>query len=188
MKQWLSIPLMAALQSAARAAKERMGMKRWLSIPLMAATLLAIAAPAEAQPLDAAARQALRAELDAFFDQYYAWYSAGAADEIAGQAYNVPYVLGDGSALGTRDEVSRWVAEAWARLDAQGYAGSDMPDRNICVLGAGSAIVSGRGVRRHRDGGLLGEYGWTYSLVKTGAGWRIVSIFGHDPALAVRCP
>ena len=163
-------------------------MKRWLSIPVMALALLAIETPARAQALDDAARQALRAELDAFFDQYYAWYSAGAADEIAGHAYNVPYVRGDGSALGTRDEVRQWVAQAWARLDAQGYAGSDMPDRNICVLGAGSAIVSGRGVRRHRDGGLLGEYGWTYSLVKTPDGWRIVSIFGHDPALAVRCP
>ena len=146
------------------------------------------AATAEAQSLDPAARQALRAEVDAFFDQYYAWYSAGAADEIAGYAYNVPYVRGDGSALGTRDEVRQWVAEAWARLDAQGYAGSDMPDRNICVLGVGSVIVSGRGVRYHRDGGLLGEYGWTYTVVMTDDGWRILSIFGHDPALAVRCP
>ncbi len=163
-------------------------MKRWMSIPLMVLALLATGASARAQALDEAARQALHDELNAFFDQYYAWYSAGAADEIASHAYNVPYVLGDGSALGTRDEVRQWVAQAWARLDAQGYAGSDMPDRNICVLGAGAAIVSGRGVRRHRDGGLLGEYGWTYSLVRTADGWRIVSIFGHDPALAVRCP
>ena len=103
MKRRLSIRLMAAaLQSADRAAKERMGMKRWLSIRLMAAALLAIEAPAVAQSLDPAARQALRAELDAFFDQYYAWYSAGAADEVASHAYNVPYVLGDGRALGTR--------------------------------------------------------------------------------------
>lgn len=162
-------------------------MKRW-SILVMAVGLLAIEAPADAQSLDPAARQALRAEVDAFFDQYYAWYSAGAADEIASHAYNVPYVRGDGSALGTRDEVRQWVADAWARLDAQGYAGSDMPERNICILGAGAAIVSGRGVRYHRGGGLLGEYGWTYTVVMTDDGWRILSIFGHDPALAVRCP
>ncbi len=78
-------------------------MKRWLSISLMALAFLAIETSARAQPLDEAARRALRAELDAFFDQYYAWYSAGAADEIASHAYNVPYVRGDGSALGTRD-------------------------------------------------------------------------------------
>ena len=163
-------------------------MKRWLSIPVMAVALLAIEAPAEAQSLDAATRQAIRAELDAFFDQYYAWYSAGAAAEIAEHAYNVPYLRGDGSALRTPDEVRQSVADAWARLDAQGYAGSDMPERNICVLSASSAIVSGRGERRLRDGGLLGEYGWTYTLVGTNDGWRIISIFGHDPALAVRCP
>ena len=163
-------------------------MKRWLSFPVMVVALLTIETPAEAQPLDAATRQAVRAELDAFFDQYYAWYSAGAADEIAGHAYNVPYIVGDGRALRTRDEVRQWVAEAWARLDAQGYGGSDMPDRNICVLSVSAAIVSGRGVRYRREGGLLGEYGWTYSLVKTSDGWRIISIFGHDPALAVRCP
>ena len=113
-------------------------MKRW-SILVMAVGLLTMEAPADAQSLDPAARQALRAEVDAFFDQYYAWYSAGAADEIASHAYNVPYVRGDGSALGTRDQVRQWVADAWARLDAQGYEGSDMPERNICVLGAGSA-------------------------------------------------
>ena len=163
-------------------------MKRWLSIPAVAVALLAIEAPAEAQSLDAATRQAIRAELDAFFDQYYAWYSAGAADDIAKHAYNVPYLRGDGSALRTHEEVRQSVADAWARLDAQGYAGSDMPERNICVLSANSAIVSGRGERHRRDGGLLGEYGWTYTLVATNDGWRIISIFGHDPALAVRCP
>ena len=165
-----------------------MSSKRRLSLSVLAVALLTIGTPAEAQSLDTAARQAIRVELDAFFDQYYAWYSAGAADQVARHAYNVPYVLGDGNALRTRDEVRQWVADAWARLDAQGYAGSDMPDRNICVLSAGSAIVSGRGVRRHRDGGLLGEYGWTYLLVNTDDGWRIISIFGHDPALAARCP
>ena len=163
-------------------------MRRWLSIPAMAVVLLAIETPAETQTLDAAAREAVRDELDAFFDQYYAWYSAGAADEISRHAYNVPYLLGNGTALSTRDEVRQWVADAWTRLDAQGYAGSDMPERNICVLGSGSAIVSGRGIRRHREGGLLGEYGWTYLLVNTDDGWRIISIFGHDPALAARCP
>jgi len=162
-------------------------MTRWLTAPVMVVALLAMETPVGAQPLDASTRQALRAELDTFFDQYYAWYSVGAADEISRHAYNVPYLQGDGSALGTQDEVRQWVADAWARLDAQGYGGSDMPDRNICVLGVSAAIVSGRGVRSRKDGSVFGEYGWTYTLVKTTDGWRIVSIVGHDPALAVTC-
>ena len=164
-------------------------MTRRLMILLMAAAHFAIATPVGAQPLDAATRQALRAEVDAFFDQYYAWYSVGAAEEIARHAYNVPYLRGDGSALVTQQEgVSQWVSEAWTRLDAQGYGGSDMPDRNICVLSATGAIVSGRGVRSRKDGSMLGEYGWTYMVLKTPDGWRITSIYGHDPDLAVTCP
>lgn len=65
-------------------------MTRWLSILVMAVASFVFETPVGAQPLDAATRRALQAEVDAFFDQYYAWYSAGAADEIASQAYNVP--------------------------------------------------------------------------------------------------
>ena len=96
---------------------------RWLSMPLLAAALLIVGTPAEGQTLDASAREAVRAELDAFFDQYYAWYSVGAADEVSRHAYNVPFFRG-GSALGTQEEVRQSVADAYARLDAQGYAGS----------------------------------------------------------------
>ena len=163
-------------------------MKRWLTIPVMAVALLTIETPSGAQPLDAATRQSLRAELDAFFDQYYAWYSVGAAQEIARHAYNVPYLRGDGTPLGTEDEVRQWVSDAWTGLDAQGYGGSDMSERNICVLGASAAIVSGRGVRSRKDGSVFGEYGWTYTPVKTSNGWGIITIYGHDPALAVTCP
>lgn len=160
----------------------------WLSVTLMAAAVLAVETPGDAQSIDASTQEALRAEVDAFFDQYYAWYSAGAADEIASHAYNVPYMRGDGTVLGTHDDVRQWVADAWALLDAQGYGQSDMPDRNICVLSASGAIVSGRGVRYRKDGDVFGEYGWTYTLVKTDDGWRITSIFGHDPSLVLRCP
>jgi len=47
-------------------------MTRWLTAPVMVVALLALETPAGAQPLDASTRQALRAELDTFFDQYYA--------------------------------------------------------------------------------------------------------------------
>jgi hypothetical protein len=42
-------------------------------------------------------------------------------------------------------------------------------------------------VRSRKDGSVFGEYGWTYTLVKTGDGWRITTIYGHDPSLAVTC-
>ena len=164
-------------------------MKSWRSVAaagLLAITIL-MGVPAAAQPVDEAARGGVRDELNAFFDQYYEWYSAGRADEISQHAYNVPYQLGDGTALTTRAEVRQWVVDAYARLEAQGYGRSAMPERNICVLSAGAAMVSGRGVRYRTDGSVFGEYGWTYTVVMTDGGWRIVSIFGHDPGVAVRC-
>lgn len=158
---------------------------RTVTAALVLATILGLSVAA--QPLDEAARQGVRDELNAFFDQYYEWYSAGRADEISRHAYNVPYQLGNGTALATRAEVRQWVVDAYARLEAQGYGWSAMPDRNICVLTSAAAVVSGRGVRYRTDGSVFGEYGWTYTVVRTDDGWRIVSIFGHDAALAVRC-
>ena len=123
-------------------------MKSWRIVAAagILATVL-VGVPAAAQPLDEAARRGVRDELNAFFDQYYEWYSAGRAEEISRHAYNVPYQLGNGTALTTRAEVRQWVVDAYARLDAQGYGRSAMPERNICVLSAGTAMVSGRGVR-----------------------------------------
>ena len=162
-------------------------MKSWRTVAMASVLATSLGVPVAAQPLDEAARQSVRDELNTFFDQYYEWYSAGSADEISRHAYNVPYQLGDGTALETRAEVRQWVVDAYARLDAQGYGRSAMPDRNICVLSSDAAMVSGRGVRYRKDGSVFGEYGWTYTVVQTDDGWRIVSIFGHDPGLAVRC-
>ena len=158
--------------------------------PMVAASLplvLALVAPLGAQKIDDATRRAVQAELNAFFDQYYEWYSAGSADEISRHAYSAPFQLSNGTSLETQADVRNWVSEAWARLDTQGYGRSQMPERNICVLNNGAAFVSGRGIRYRKDGSVFGEYGWTYTVVKTADGWRIVSIFGHDPGLAVRC-
>jgi hypothetical protein len=162
-------------------------MTRWRTVATLGICAAVLGLTAWAQPLDEAARQDVQDELNAFFDQYYEWYSAGSADEISRHAYNVPYQLGNGTALATRAEVRQWVEDAYTRLDAQGYGRSAMPDRNICVLSSGAAMVSGRGVRYRTDGSELGEYGWTYTVVRTDEGWRIVSIFGHDPGVAVRC-
>jgi hypothetical protein len=37
------------------------------------------------------------------------------------------------------------------------------------------------------DGNVMGEYGWTYTLIKGADGWRMVSIYSHDPNKALIC-
>ena len=84
-------------------------MNRWRTVTMASVLATTLGVPVAAQPLDEAARQGVRDELNTFFDQYYEWYSAGRADEISRHAYNVPYQLGDGTALETRAEAVRRV-------------------------------------------------------------------------------
>ena len=67
------------------------------------------------------------------------------------------------------------------------FGKSQMPVRNVCVLSPTVAIVSGRGFRYLTDGRVMGEFGWTYTLIKGAAGWRMVSIYSHDPSKALTC-
>ena len=49
------------------------------------------------------------------------------------------------------------------------------------------AVVSGRGVRYLQDGNMMGEFGWTYTLVKGVTGWKMMAIYSHDPGKALTC-
>ena len=37
------------------------------------------------------------------------------------------------------------------------------------------------------DGSVMAEFGWTYTLLKNDSGWRMVSIYSHDPKKALTC-
>jgi hypothetical protein len=62
-----------------------------------------------------------------------------------------------------------------------------MAGRNVCILAPNVAMISGRGFRYLTDGKVMGEFGWTYTLIKTAGEWRMVSIYSHDPSRAVAC-
>jgi hypothetical protein len=62
-----------------------------------------------------------------------------------------------------------------------------MPVRNVCLLSPNVAVVSGRGIRYLADGKVMGEFGWTYTLLKGADGWRMVSIYSHDAGKALTC-
>ena len=34
---------------------------------------------------------------------------------------------------------------------------------------------------------LMAEFGWTYTLIKGPAGWKMVSIYSHDSGKALTC-
>ena len=130
--------------------------------------------------------QAIRQEVNAFMDQYWELFSAGRIDELAERIYHPSGQLSN-TGHSSIEELRQRFPDSRKALLAGGYGRSNMPKRNICVLSPTVAIVSGRGVRYLKDGGVMGEYGWTYTLLKGAAGWRMVSIYSHDPDKALTC-
>jgi NTF2-like protein (DUF6841) len=72
-------------------------------------------------------------------------------------------------------------------LVADGYAKSEWPTRNICILNDATAIVSGHFVRYRKNGSVIGEYGVTFTLARTGDGWRITAVIPHEPDRVLQC-
>jgi hypothetical protein len=139
-----------------------------------------------AQPSLTGNDQAIRTEVNAFMDRYWELFSAGRIDQLVEQVYDASGQLSN-QGHSSIQELRMRFPDTRKTLIAGGYGRSQMPVRNICVLTPTVAIVSGRGFRYLTDGGVMGEYGWTYTLIKGPAGWRMVAIYSHDPSKAVTC-
>jgi hypothetical protein len=131
-----------------------------------------------------------RAEVQAAFDQYYAWFSAARADLVAERVYQAPihFLLPSGLLVAPSQDAMRTELEAMFKpMVADGYAKTEMSSPTISVLNESAAIVSGRYVRYRRDGSVMGTFGGSYIFAKTADSWRIVSFISHDANKTVRC-
>jgi hypothetical protein len=150
----------------------------------LAIAVVMVAAAAAQQP--ATNEPALRAEVNAFMDQYWALWSAGQIDQLAERVYHPFGQLSNAGHASIAELKQRFPDTRKTLLDG-GYARSNMPKRNICILSPTVAVVSGRGIRYLKDGGVMAEFGWTYTLLKGATGWRLVAIYTHDPGKALTC-
>ena len=156
-----------------------------LGIALM--TVVATGGPAANGQAPATADvRSIEAEVNAFMDQYWQLFSTGQIDQLVERVYHPSGQLGN-QGITSIEELARRFPDSRRALLAAGYGRSNMPVRNICVLTPAVAIVSGRGLRYLENGSVMGEYGWTYTLSKGTAGWRMVSILTHDPGKVVTC-
>lgn len=159
---------------------------RWCAVFAFVVSLWPATA-ARAQSVAPADEARLRAEVNAFMDSYWTYFSAGQIEQLVANIYH-PFGQLDNRGHSSIEQLrSRFPAARKALLDG-GYGRSNMPVRNICVLAPTVAIVSGRGVRYLADGKEMAAFGWTYTLVKGEQGWRMMSIYSHDPAVALTCP
>ena len=159
-------------------------MKRHVVMAAGLAAIIAMGTLATAQ--QPSQDQALKAEVNAFMDQYWTLFSAGQIDQLAARVYH-PFGQLNNQGHSSIEQMKARFPDTRKTLLAGGYGRSQMPVRNVCVLSPTVAIVSGRGIRYLTDGRIMAEFGWTYTLLKGSDGWRMVSIYTHDPNKALTC-
>jgi hypothetical protein len=148
----------------------------------------ALSGAAAAQQAAALDEDGLRQEVNAFMDRYWQLWSDGDIDQLASRVYH-PFGQLTNQGHSTVEELRSAFPQTRKAMLSKGYARSQMPmaGRNVCILAPNVAVVSGRGVRYLANGQVMGEYGWTYTLIKNTTGWRMVSIYSHDPGKALTC-
>jgi hypothetical protein len=139
-----------------------------------------------AQTVAAADEQKLKAEVNAFMDQYWSLWSAGKFDELEKRIYHPMGQLSNNGHASVAQMKANFPATRKALVD-RGYDHSNMPKRNICILSPTVAVISGRGIRYLKEDKVMAEFGWTYTLIKGADGWKMVSIYSHDPGKALTC-
>lgn len=132
------------------------------------------------------ANQALKAEVNSFMDLYWQLWSAGDIDQLVARIYH-PFGQLTNGGHASIEQMKASFPNTRKTLLSGGYGKSNMPTRNICVLAPNVAVVSGRGIRYLSNGNVMAEFGWTYTLLKGPAGWKMVSIYSHDPKTALTC-
>jgi len=146
------------------------------------------APPIAAQTVAAADEQKLKAEVNAFMDQYWTLWSAGRIDQLESRIYH-PFGQLSNQGHSSIEQMKANFPRTRKTLVDAGYDHSQMPmaQRNVCILSPTVAVISGRGVRYLKENKVMAEFGWTYTLLKGADGWRMVSIYSHDPKKALTC-
>ncbi|NKB33266.1 MAG: hypothetical protein GKR91_09220 [Pseudomonadales bacterium] len=152
--------------------------------------VLAYSGPAFGQELTAAERAVIETEAQRHVEYYYNLYYERNPEALSTQVFTLPwYTMGGNgiTAYSTEDENLEYFSSAIRGLLERGWDKSTFRTKNVCVLGAGSAIVSGTNTRSRADGSIMSVGGVSYILGTTDDGWRVISFAGHAPDKVVRC-
>ncbi len=167
-------------------------MKRVSLTIVVAALFLVLASrgPASGQELTASQEALIEAEVQRHVERYYNFYYERNSQALSTETFSLPWMLigGDEIQVRTTEEDNlAYFKAAIAGLVERDWNRSIFTTKNVCVLSAGSAIVSGTNTRTRTDGSIMSVGGVAYILGKTDDGWRIISFSGHAPDKVVRC-
>ena len=152
--------------------------------------ILASHGPAAGQALTSSQEAVIKAEAQRHVERYYNYYYERNPEALSTEIFTLPWITlgGNGVTIRTTEEENLdFFESAIAGLIGRGWDRSTFRTKNVCVLGAGSAIVSGTNTRTRPDGSIMSVGGVAYILGTTDDGWRIISYSGHSPDKVVRC-
>lgn len=157
------------------------------------AALLAILASggsAVAQEMTAAQEALIKAQVQRHVERYYNLYYERNPQALSTDIFNLPWMTFGGNGISvktTEEENLEFFEAAIAGLLERDWNRSIFTTKKVCVMTAGSAIVSGTNTRTRTDGSIMSVGGVTYILGKADDAWRIISYSGHAPNKLVHC-
>jgi hypothetical protein len=151
---------------------------------------LASSGTAIGQGLSSSEESAIAAEAQQHVEYYYDLYYERNPEALSTEVFTVPWftVGGNGiTARSTYEENLEYFSSAIEGLLSRGWDKSTFRTKNVCVFGAGSAIVSGTNTRTRADGSVMSVGGVSYILGTTDDGWRVISFSSHSTDKVVSC-
>lgn len=160
--------------------------KLWPISIILAVFWVAIAAPQAQEISEGDVKNAVRATWDA----YIAAFSDGRTDIVSSDIYAAPsYQL---SARGW--SLRRTTGDTKTAFDAihqalatERYNRSETDAAEICVINAGTALLTAHFTRYRTDNSVLTKGASAYLFGKLDAGWRIVAVIGNPTAKLIAC-
>jgi hypothetical protein len=150
---------------------------------------LASRGPVAGQGLTSSEEAVIKASAQRHVERYYNFYYEQNPEALSTEIFTVPWITmgGNGVTIHAQEENLEYFSSAIAGLIGRGWDKSTFRTKNVCVFGAGSAIVSGTNTRTRPDGSIMSVGGVSYILGTIDDGWRVISFAGHSPDKVVRC-
>jgi len=146
--------------------------------------------PAAGQGLTSSEEAVIKAEAQRHVERYYNLYYERNPEALSTEIFTLPWIVMGGNGVTvytTEAENLDYFSSAIAGLLERGWDRSTFRTKNVCVLGAGSVIVSGTNTRTRVDDSIMSVGGVSYVLGRSGDSWRIISFASHSPEKAVHC-
>ena len=145
--------------------------------------------PASAQALSADDVAKIKADVGNALQTYMKAFSDRDLKTLVDNVYANPSATfgPNGAALTPSEKTKSNYEGIFADLGKTGYDHTEIKAPKVCVLGAGSAIVSAEFRRVKKDGSLLSEFPASFLYGKTAEGWKVMASLGLRKDKRITC-